>query len=428
MNIVERGKEFVQSLLAQLSRSIWDQRRCPYCGDTLTCKYGSYTRHPWYLDGRREVRVQRHWCHHCRRTYSERWPCLLRGSWYAREVHRKAIDLWQHVGGSVRRVAELLRSELGRQERWLIWRPWEREPSSGERCYLVASTVQRWVQGAGKKAKEGVAGQLAGVPTSGQVGVDGLWARFRGGAQGVLLALVDSVSGLIWPPVVAGCEEAAAWQRLFERGKEAGLDLDALRGVVSDRASGLRGYLNRTLTWVNVQHCVWHLWRSLSEKLARCARQAAVGLKGAAAQAAREQARQTLAGLLHSVLDTKSREEAREAWRKLLAEPLGATVQKMLAPYVDTVLTHLCSYNRGLSRVAPEWYWRDFRLRLSRGRNHGTEEGLERAGLLWAVYRNFTPAQWRSERKRQYKHPGQSPLEVAGIELGGISYLDALGI
>ena len=53
---------------------------------------------------------------------------------------------------------------------------------------------------------------------------------------------------------------------------------------------------------------------------------------------------------------------------------------------------------------------------------------MEQAGLLWLVYRNFTPAQKRVEQKRHYKHPGQSPLEVAGADPGPISYLDALEV
>ena len=79
-------------------------------------------------------------------------------------------------------------------------------------------------------------------------------------------------------------------------------------------------------------------------------------------------------------------------------------------------------------RVSPEWHWRDFRLRLSRGRNHGSPVRLERAALVWAIHRNFTPAQWRCERKRHYRYPGQSPLEVAGMAPDKISYLDALGV
>jgi hypothetical protein len=48
--------------------------------------------------------------------------------------------------------------------------------------------------------------QLAGVPTSGQVGVDGLWARLGGGARAVVLLLSDRVSGVVYPGVVAADE------------------------------------------------------------------------------------------------------------------------------------------------------------------------------------------------------------------------------
>ena len=78
------------------------------------------------------------------------------------------------------------------------------------------------------------------------MGTDGLWAKLKGQAQRVVLLVVDSVSGLVYPPVVAKGEESAGpWQRLFERAKQAGLDLDALRGVTSDGAQGLLAYLRR---------------------------------------------------------------------------------------------------------------------------------------------------------------------------------------
>ncbi|MHB1005776.1 MAG: hypothetical protein ACYC3S_09060 [Chloroflexota bacterium] len=117
MNIIERAKTFVQSLRDLAQRSAWDWRRCPHCGDSVTHKHGSYTRHPWFLDGRRLVRVQRHYCLHCRRTYAERSPLLVYGGWYAREVRRLGVDHWRHTGSSLRRTAEVIRSWLGKQER-----------------------------------------------------------------------------------------------------------------------------------------------------------------------------------------------------------------------------------------------------------------------------------------------------------------------
>ncbi|MBI4491405.1 MAG: hypothetical protein HY690_01245, partial [Chloroflexi bacterium] len=370
MNSIERGKAFVQGLRELAGRSAWDWRRCPHCGESLTCKWGYYTRHPWTLAGRQAVRVPRHHCERCRRTYSEQSALLVRGGWYAREVRRCTIDHWQHVGTSLRRTAEVARSWLGRQERWLLWRPLDPPPPEATRCCLSASTVHRWLDRAGKVAQQSVPGQLAGVPTSGQVGTDGLWARLRGGTKRVVLLLVDHASGVLWPPVVVEGEEAdSAWERLFARARQAGVDLDALRGVTSDGAWGLLGYLQRRL---DHQRCVLHLWRNLAGELARQVNAAATGLAGAAAEAARAQARTELVALLQRGFDAATEAEALAALAELAAHRLGAGVARALRKDLDAALVQLCRYNQGLLRVAPEWCWRDFRLRLSHGRNHGS--------------------------------------------------------
>jgi hypothetical protein len=366
-------------------------------------------------------------CKQCRKTYSEQSALLIRGSWYAREVHRSAVDHWQHMGTSLRRTAETLRSWLGHQDRWRLWCPLDE--ARGERCYLAASTVQRWLDDAGKTAQASVAGQLRGIAQTQVVATDGLWAKLKDHAQRVVLLLVDSVSGLVYPPIVAQGEAAAEpWQRLFARAAQAGLDLDLLRGVTSDGAQGLVAYLRRGLAWAQHQRCVWHLWRTLGGELARAANQAAEGLTGEAADPARQQVRNELGGLIHKIVDATSYEAAEAALATLLEHPLGAPIGKLLNEQLDRVLVHLLDYYRGLQRVTPEWYWRDFRLRLSHVRNLRSDQRLERAALVWAIYHNFEPAQWRSERKRHYRHPGQSALEVAGAPPGQVSYLDALGV
>lgn len=428
MNIIERGKAHLQSLIALAQRRVWDWKRCPTCGGTQTSRWGTYLRQPWSLDGgRQEVRVQRHKCYACNKTYSEQSALLVRGSWYARDVHRCAIDHWQHGGASLRRTAEFLRSWLGHQERWRLWRPLD--DGTGEHCYLAASTVQRWLDRAGQAAQASVDGQLAGIAQTQLAGTDGLWARLKGQAQRVALLVVDSVSGLLYPPLVAQGEASEKpWQRLFERAQRAGLDLDALRGVTSDGAQGLLAYLRRHLTWVQQQRCVWHLWRNLGRELATAANQAVGDLTGTAAESIRQHTRTELSRLIHHVVDARSYEQAEAALATLLEHPLGAAIAKVLHAQLDRVLVYLRAYYKGLPRVTPEWCWRDFRQRLSHGRNHRSEQRLERAALLWAIYHNFEPAQWRSERKRQYRHPGQSALEVAGAPPGPVSYLDALGV
>ena len=429
MTIIERGRAFLQGLRELAGRSRWDWRRCPRCGQTTTWKHGTYRRSPWTLAGRQPMRVQRYWCWGCRHSYSEQSALLVRGSWYAREVQRFAIDQWQHGGSSLRRTAELLRSLLGRQERWQHWRPLDPPPAPAGRCRLGASTIQRWVDRAGRQAQATIPDQLAGVPTSGELGTDGLWARLRGGVRRVVLLVSDSVTGVVWPPVVvSGEDDPAAWGQAFDRAAVAGLDLEAVRGVTSDGARGIAAYLEQTVVWVHHQRCVWHLWRNLGEKLAQAAATAATGLHGAAATAVRRATRRALVPLVQAVLDATDDAAAVAALATLAAHALGRDLARALRNEVETALVWRNPYNAGLVRVGPEWWWRDFRLRLSHGRNHGNEERLERAAVVWAIYHNFEPAQRRCERKRTYRRPGQSPLAVAGVPPGEVSYLDALEV
>jgi hypothetical protein len=435
MDIVDRAEAFVHSLEALAKKTVWDWRRCPKCGRDDTIRYGAYAVHPWFLDGRRRVVIQRHKCNVCSGkvalggkmfTYSEASPHLVRGSWYAREVHRYSVDLWQHGRTSLRRGAEFVRSLLGRQERWHIWRLFVPESAeSEERCRLSSSTLQRWLDVAGEVAKGTVKGQLEGAKVSGEVGVDGLWAKLRGGTKRVVLVLVDSVSGLIYPPVVVeGEEDEASWKRLFDRAQRAGLR--HLRGVTSDGASGLVGLLGRALYFVNHQRCVFHIWRNLGGELARAVSEGTKDLARDVAREARKAIRRELTSLVHQVLDAKSEVEAERVLAVLKAHQLGGTLAELIGENLDAALVHLSRYNQGLVRVGPEWLWRDFRQRVSRGRNHASDERLERAALVWAIYSNFTPAQQRKERKRKYKRPGKSSLELAGMPPGTLSYLDAL--
>jgi hypothetical protein len=375
------------------------------------------------------VRVQRHKCHGCGRTYAEGSALLVRGGWYAREVRRSAIDHWQHLGTSTRWTAEVLRSWLGHQERWQVWRPLDPVPSDATACHLSASTVERWLDQAGQTATASVAEQWVGVASSGQLATDGLWARLRGGTKRVVLALVDNVTGVVWPPVVvAGEGTAAAWETLFARAVHAGLVLSELRGIASDGAVGLERYRRQALPWVSHQRCVFHLWRGLAGALATAVATVATDLAGAAARTATRQARRTLVGLVRAVYDAETEAAAQAALARLAAHELGSALADLVAVHLEAAHVFRCGYNQGLGRASPEWLWRDFRLRSSHGRNHGSDQRLERAALLWAIHRNFEPAQDRSERNRQYRHPGQAPLAVAGLSPGDVSYLDALAV
>jgi hypothetical protein len=429
MNIIERARAFVESKRELAQRTARGWRRCTRCGGTDTHKNGGYWRYPWTLEGQEAVWVQRHSCRGCGRSYSELSARLVPKGWYAREVRRMAVDHWQHTGSSLRRTAELVRSLLGHQERYLLWLVSKVGSEGREKCHLAASSVQRWLNGAGEEAQKSVPGQLAGIASSGEMGTDGLWARLRGGVKRVVLALTDSVSGLVFPPVVVeGEESAASWEKLFVRAKAAGLDPQKLLGLTSDGAQGLAAYLKEALRWVNQQRCILHVWLNLSGDLARAVGKATRGLAKDIGRKVGQQTRQELVALIHAVVDAASYAQAELALAELKQHAQGTALAQKLNEQMDRLLVHLLEEQRGLRRVGPEWLWRDFRLRLSHGRNHGSEQRLERAALVWAIYRNFTPAQWRRERKRHYRRSGKSPLEMAGASPGELSYLDALSL
>ena len=171
-----------------------------------------------------------------------------------------------------------------------------------------------------------------------------------------------------------------------------------------------------------------HFWRSVAGDLARAVSHAVKGVAKDAAKTVAQTVRQELTSLLHAVLDAQSFEQAEQALATLASHTHGQGLAQKVQAQGDRLFFHLLGCHRGLVRIAPEWLWRDFRLRPSRGRNHGCSERLQRAGLLWQVYHDLTPAQWRSEQKRKYKHPGRSPLEVAGSPPGAVSYLDVLRV
>jgi len=87
--------------------------------------------------------------------------------------------------------------------------------------------------------------------------------------------------------------------------------------------------------------------------------------------------------------------EGEKALALLAAHALGKPIAKTLNPLLDTVFYYRLPCHTGLCRMGPEWPWRDFRQRPGRGRNHGSEQRLGQALLVWAIYRNFTPAQGR---------------------------------
>ena len=83
--------------------------------------------------------------------------------------------------------------------------------------------------------------------------------------------------------------------------------------------------------------------------------------------------------MVRNILDASSYKQGEKALDLLAAHAYGKRLAHFLNPLLDAALMHLMACHQGLLRVSPEWLWRDFRQRLSRGRNHGSEQRLEPA-------------------------------------------------
>ncbi len=114
--MLKEAKAFVQRLLSPP-----DPKQCTKSGGRNTKKNGTRPIKPKDLSGVKKARHQNYYCHDCRSPYYV--PDTFRGKWwhYTRSVRRKSIDMYTHVGGSWRRAAEWIRSEINKAERWFIW-------------------------------------------------------------------------------------------------------------------------------------------------------------------------------------------------------------------------------------------------------------------------------------------------------------------
>jgi hypothetical protein len=164
---------------------------------------------------------------------------------------------------------------------------------------------------------------------------------------------------------------------------------------------------------------VWHIWRGLTGKLSRAVSRAAKELAKDVAAAVRDTVRGELVKLIRGVIDAVTGRRLKphwcSFWRIPTAWPWARSCRGCWSIRWPTARAWPAT-------CVPEWYLRRFHLRVSGGSNHRFEQRLERATLLWVFYHNFESAQWRSERQRQYRHPGQGALEVAGVPPGQVSY------
>jgi len=421
MNIIESARDFVKKLLEPT-----DPRCCPYCHKRMTKKNGFYTVTIRDLGGVRQEKVQRYRCHLCRCTYRPSDPCREARARYTRQVQRKALDLYFHLGASLRHAAESLRSEINPgTERALIWNPFLRlSPPPQTIARLSHTSIWRWEQEAAqrveKQAQQGRFHRL--IRFSGALVADASTVYIRGVATPLHL-IADAVSrvGLTVRRLRTESEAVIAGQFRLALAWWA-LRAEEVRVLVSDGAAYYRYVLDRVLRWAKQQRSLFHLWRNISPHLQAFAEQAA------------DEAMEILMDAIHAVWDALSLQEAQEAFAALLGlwshVPQLQPVIQLIGKTLEEALLHTSQVIDGMGRTSnvAERFFRRYRQRVRRMCCFMSNGGCDAFNLLWLMYINLEPYQLRREQKRHYRHPGLCPLQVAGTDTQAVTWLDAVGI
>jgi transposase-like protein len=422
MSLIADAKAFIDKLLHPRN-----ERCCPRCGSTLTKRNGTRPRTLRDLGGIRSVRIQRHWCYTCKHSYSEELPDIAPHHWYTRRVERKFLDMYTTVGGSLRRCASWMTAEITSRGRTFIWDPlarlpwWGHAPEPQPEIDLSHTTGWRWVQSGGASWRRREKAYSA-VPQSGAAASDATYVRIRG----VWTAILGVVDGL-WRTTfglfhLATEESDEEIERAFERAVKAGLNLETIKVFASDGASGFREFLARCLYGVRHQRCVFHLWRNVLPIITRYA------------AVAGEEWADGLKKCLACVWNATTRAEA-EVMLKLLVgvygtEPIAQEAVRVVQETFEHAMTHLTAGLPGVGRTSCvcEWVWRYYKERVRQMGGFMSTAGCDHFNAIWELALNFRRYQRRKERLRHYKYPGLCPLEVAGVMVQDVTWLDALAV
>lgn len=419
MNVTEQAKDFVNRLLYPN-----DPRRCPYCKKRMTKKNGTREVTIRDLDGVRKERYQNWWCHLCQRSYYVPDPRREKYARYTRRVKRKGLDMYIHIGGSLRAVAEWLRSEINPgTERAKVWDPLS-SSLDGQKAKLNHTSLWRWLQDAGEKAqKKKLEGGYRGVVRfSGALVADGTGVKIRGISHPLHL-ICDAVTRVgMRIQRLAEESDVAIRGQFWALLRDWGLRLEEVKVLISDGAHWYRAALDWILRKARQQRSIFHLWRnilpairSFGEKVGeKMAKQFIAEVKGVWDAENLDTAKQRLVALKGS-------------WGKVLdLEEVLALVEKTLAE----AMVHTLGIVEGMGRTSnvAERFFRRYKQRTRRMGCFMSNGGCDNFNAVWEVYINFEPYQMRRERKKRYRYPGRCPLEVGEAQIQGVTWLDAVGI
>jgi len=201
-----------------------------------------------------------------------------------------------------------------------------------------------------------------------------------------------------------------------------GLKWPAVKGLISDGAGVYYGVLRLVLRQAQQQRCLFHLWRNVLPDLgsyqAEAGEQAGLWVRFALkALLAAPNLADAYVGL----------EDVERSFGHLPALQGGLRTLRHTLPELWGLVEAGLPASERTSNIA-ERFFRRFKQRTRRMGNFMSEPGADKFMAAWLVYVNCEAYQWRRERKRHYRYPGQSPLSIGQADLHGCGWLDVLEI
>ena len=423
-------------------------RRCTICGGWHTKMNGTRPITDRDLGGAKSARHQNYWCHDCQSSYYVPDPKREKGKWYARQVYRKGLDMYFHIGGSWRKVTEWIRSEINvGSERSVIWNPlrWAlwRKKSKRKAPFVRLSHTTLWriAQLAGGRARA-MRGKYGEAKNSGILGCDETGILIRGISAG-LQVLVDGASRLVWRlrRLSSTTADQASLQLALESlADEVGLKLEDIKVWLSDGASAYDGVIGMVLWWVVKKRCVFHLlrnaWSILEGYRAKLVRQgqAELGLSREQAEALAEVAVRAVMRTLRRIWLAPNERGSflgiAEWHRRWAGVADLARLGRLIEQTFHEATLHLKGTVPELSRTSNvcEWIFRRYKWRYEQLVEFMSPSGSDNFNALWEMHYNFQRYQIRREVRRSYPYGGKCPLELSEVDIGMVSWLDALRI
>jgi transposase-like protein len=422
MNIIQQAQEFVQRLLQP-----GDPRRCPHCHKTLTKKNGKrwVTIRDLGGQGARQEQHQNWWCHLCQRTYYVADPRRKKYARYTRQVQRKSLDMYFHLGASLRGATAFLRSEINGSERYLVWNPSRRaQPPPTRPVKLHHTTIWRWEQQAGQTVvQDNKSGRWRDIiPFSGALVADATGLTVRG-QQTSVHWIGDAVTGLSLRLQRLSQESNRALQGQFRAVLQTwNLAISQVRVLLSDGAAAYQFSLDNLLRQARQQRCLFHLWRNVLPAI----------------HAYRHQAGRPIATELrvaiHQVWQADDLAQARRVLTKIRYKwrdfPALHPTFDFISRTLPEAMTHTTRPITNMDRTSnvAERFYRRYKQRIQRMGCFMSLDGCDHFNACWQIYINFEKFQKRQERQKKYRYPGRSPMDVTGIELHDLTWLDIIGL